>query len=615
MVEPISNNKATQNAGEPPESLENTVRKILGPVLFKCLGFERLGRLYRDAASRKSDESFCEAILRQMNVDVQVSPESLEAIPKTGPVVVIANHPFGGIEGLVLVQLLSEVRKDVKVLVNFILNHIPEIRDFFLCVDPFGNKDSVSKNVAPLRETLGWLKKGGVLAVFPAGTVSHIHVRQRQITDPVWSKSIAGIIRRTDACVIPIYFHGRNSILFQILGLLHPKLRTLMLGRELINKCNRGIALEIGSPISNKRLKEFSSDENMMAYLRLRTFILRYRANAPWVVAGKKKRKQWAPVPKEPIAPPVEPELICSEIDSLPADQLLAETENISVFYASASQIPNALREIGRLREVTFREVNEGTGLSIDLDKYDQYYLHLFSWNKNEKCITGAYRLGQADKILKEHGISGLYTHSLFRYSPELLHQLGPSLEVGRSFVRAEEQKNFFSLFMLWKGIGHYVAKNPQYRNLFGPVSISEEYDVVSRQLIMSYLREHNFLPELAKHLRPRKSPRTKAIHGVEQKTLSTVVSDLNDVSQIISEIESQEKAVPVLLKQYLKMGGKLLGFNVDPHFGNVLDGLILVDLAETKPRVLKRYVGDGTKSFLAYHGKTMEDAGNTNNE
>jgi putative hemolysin len=382
-----------------------------------------------------------------------------------------------------------------------------------------------------------------------------------------------------------------------------------MLGRELINKRDTDISVEIGKPISNERLKRFASDEDMLAFLRLRTFILRYRANAPWVKTPKKKA--WSIPEREPIAEPGQVDKIADEIAALPENNLLIENETHSVYFASAQQIPIALDEIGRLRELTFREVNEGTGTARDLDRFDQTYVHLFSWNKEQQKIVGAYRLGHTDEILAREGLNGLYTHTLFRYPMELIEQLGPSLELGRSFVTKEAQRSYASLFLLWRGIGRYVVKHPQYRNLFGPVSISAEYDVISRQLIMSHLKEHNFLPELAKLIKPRNSPRLEILHGIEPDTISTVVTDINDVSDLIGEIESSEKAVPILLRQYLKMGGKMLGFNIDPHFGDVLDGLILVDLLETQPRMLRRYFSaEGARSFRAFHGHTEDEDG-----
>ncbi len=599
--------KIAQKIDDTPK-IEKEIRSFLGPILFKSLGFEKLTRLYREVRSDDSSkDNFIETMLRHMSVNVKVSDKSLEAIPKSGPCVVIANHPFGGIEGIVLVQLLKEIRPDIKVLANFILGKIPEMKDFFLCVDPFGTKDAKKKNVTPIRETLSWLKKDGLLAAFPSGEVSHFNFRNRQVTDPTWSKNIAGIIRRTNAYAVPIYFHGHNGIMFQLLGLIHPRLRTLMLGRELYNKMHCDIELEIGNPIAPSRLKKFSSDEDISSYLRLRTFILRYRANAPWV--KNTERKKWTLDKKEPIIKKIKKSSILSEISNLKENNILVTNDKNTVYFATADIIPNTLEEIGRLREITFREVNEGTGKSLDLDSFDKSYIHLFSWNKQKEQIEGAYRLGQTDKIIKEQGLEGLYTHTLFHYSLKLMEQMGPSLEVGRSFVTKEAQKNFYSLFLLWKGICHYVYKNPKYKNLFGPVSISSEYDTISRHLIMSYFKKYNYIEELAKLVKPRNNPAHTTIQGIDPNILTTVVKDINDVSELISEIELKEKKVPILLKQYLKMGGKMLGFNLDPLFGDVLDGLILVDLTESEPKMLKKYFGkENAKSFLAYHNKTLKD-------
>lgn len=555
-------------------------------------------------ASGATEENFSEVALREFNISYEIADNGLDRIPKTGPVVVVANHPFGGIEGVILIDLLKKVRPDVKVLANFLLSRVEELRPNFIFVDPFGSKSSTRKNTQPLRDSIDHLNSGGLLATFPSGTVSHLTMKSRQISDPEWNINIARIIKKSKASVIPLFFDGHNGSLFQIAGLFHPLLRTALLPREMYNKIGKKIGVRVGSVIPWTRLSDFKSDEEVLAYLRLRTYILGSPEHHMRLEKKKNKKVSKAPARKfEEIVPAVDPALMEREIQSLPYEQILVENKDYLVVHAQSTQVPFCLREIGRLREYTFRKVSEGTGKSIDLDGFDNYYIHLFIWNRQNQEIVGAYRIGSVSDILNRYGVSGLYTSTLFAYKSSLLEQLAPALEMGRSFIRPEYQKNYFSLHLLWRGIGTYVFRNPDNKVLFGTVSISNEYNSVSRMLITSFLRGNSYLPEFARLIKPRNPHKSSPLKGVDPSLTSVIVKDLSDVNELIREIEEKHHSIPVLLKQYLRLGGKLLGFNVDHGFGDVLDGLIYVDLTETDPKMLEKYLGkDETVQFLEYH-------------
>jgi putative hemolysin len=302
------------------------------------------------------------------------------------------------------------------------------------------------------------------------------------------------------------------------------------------------------------------------------------------------------------VVPAVEKELILSEISDLPDERCLARIGSQSVYYARSQEIPNILKEIGRLREITFRETGKGTGKDIDIDRFDQTYIHLFLWNEDHIEIMGAYRLGRTDQILKTQGKSGLYSHTLFNYRKQLLKEITPALEMGRTFVRKEYQKSFTALLLLWKGIGEYVVRHPHYRVLFGSVSISNEYNSYSRDLMVTFLKMHHFIPHLSAMVKPRKPYKTR-LKGTKKDTIQIHSKSLEEISQWISNIENDGKGVPILIKQYLKLGGKILCFNIDPEFGNVLDGLIMVDLTQTDSKTLGRYMGQaGLKRYYDYH-------------
>ncbi len=563
--------------------------------LEKLVGLEELNRFYarvRGSGGGGTRLQFLQSVLENLNTRAAVVPDDMANIPSTGPLVVVANHPFGAIEGILLASLLESIRPDVKVMANYLLERVTEIRDLFIFVDPFGGPDAARSNVRGLREALDWLGDGGVLAVFPAGTVSYLDVRRREIADPQWSDTVARIVRRSGAAVLPVFFEGANSALFQLAGMVHPKLRTAMLPREFLNKRRNTMHIHIGRTIPFNKLKTFDDDRELTEHLRRRTYLLRYRDQA-----NKIPRPPATPMAAyEPIVPAVDPNLLRGEVDALPAESLLIDNNDHRVFISTADRIPSIMQEIGRLREITFRLTGEGTGRSTDLDEFDQTYLHLFVWNRKTSEIISAYRLGMTDRILADEGPRGLYTSTLFNYKPALLRKLNPAIEMGRSFVRPEYQKGFSPLMLLWKGIGQVLMRNPRYRVLFGPVSISNNYNTKSRQLMVTFLQMHNLLPDLAKLLKAKNPWNSK-------KPMSLTGGDLDEVSELVSEIEADQKGIPILIKQYLKLGGQMLGFNVDPLFSDVVDGLVYIDLLNTDRRVLEKYMGkQGMAQYLRYH-------------
>ncbi len=592
--------------------LEGAVRKKLFRVarkpLERLLSFHGLNNLYNEALHYQTDLAFYDKLLDRMNVSYHISERDLSRIPKEGRIIVVANHPFGGLEGIILASILRSAREDSKILANYLLECIPELRDVFFFVDPFGGSASARANLSSMKKSIQWLRDEHMLGIFPAGEVAHFSLKKRKVVESEWAASVATLIRKSEAPVLPIYFDGVNGTFFQMMGMLHPRLRTAMLPKELINKKGREIDICIGKVIGYNKLKSFESDGEMISYLRERTFMLQNRS-------GEDATSTDAPVSfnvtgetMEPIVDPVPPEEIEKEICNLPPSQKLLESGEFDIYHAVKKQTPKLIHEIGRLREVTFRGTLEGTGKSIDLDPFDEYYVHLFVWNREKKEIVGSYRIGRTDNIIKRFGKRGLYTTTLFNIKSTLFDQINPALEMGRSFVRPEYQRSFAPLLLLWKGIGHYVVKYPKYKVLFGPVSISSEYHSMSRHLMVSFLKLHNYLPDMARMVKPKTPYRGRRVKGMDPK-YRTMIRSLEDVSELISEFESDNKGVPILLKQYLKLGGKLLGFNVDPDFSDVLDGLILVDLTKTDPTILKRYMGDeGLAGFKEYHSEKKEE-------
>jgi putative hemolysin len=579
----------------------------LNGLLERLLLLDRLNDIYAEMPKRDETGDFVERALAALKIGYHVEPGDLGRIPAHGPLVVVANHPFGGVEGLMLAAVLQTVRPDVKIMANYLLDRIPEMRPLIIPVDPFGGGGSVSRNLRPLRDALAWVGNGGVLAVFPAGQVSHLQLTKKQVVDPAWSKMVGRIIRKSAAPVLPVFFHGRNSALFQVAGLVHPLFRTVLLPHELLNKNSTEVRLDIGNLVSAERIKGFEGDDELMAYLRARTYLLHHRRPAAkrrgdvmhYSSGGRVKQ------PQKVIDGP-RTSVIHAEFHSLPARQVLWETDQYSVMYASAQQIPNLLYEIGRLRELTFRAVGEGTGRSIDLDRFDLYYTHLFLWHKEKGELVGAYRLAPVDRVIERFGTKGLYTSTLFTYKETFFEHMRDAVELGRSFVRLEYQKSYSPLLLLWRGVARYIGLNPQYRTLFGAVTISEMYSPASRQLIVAFLKGKSYAPHLARMVKPRIAMRPGNTRSVKPHLDPELITDIEELSAFVSDMEIDRKGVPVLLRQYIRMGGKLMGFNVDRTFANGLDGLVMVDLTKCEPKILERLMGRAeTASYLTYHNQT----------
>ncbi len=581
--------------------------KVIRRSVERLFFLEQINRVYEVASRMREGEDFISASMRAMEVTPEVSAEDLQRVPREGACMVVANHPFGGIEGLVLLQVLRTVRPDTKIMANYLLQRMPEMHEFAIFVNPFGGKEASAANIGAIKACIRWLQEGHMLLVFPSGEVSHLDLRRREVVDPQWNPTIARIIRKGRAGALPVFVEGRNSALFQMMGLVHPRLRTAMLPREMVSKRGSRLRFRIGTPVPFARLDAIEGDREMVDYLQLRTYILKGRGAEPAGPADAPRADSAAMIP---VAEGLYPETLAQDIFLLPPECLLLETEEFGVYLARAEQIPRLLHEIGRLREITFRAVGEGTGREIDLDRFDRYYYHLVLWSRRKNELVGAYRIGKTDEILARYGKRGLYTSTLFRYRRRLLQTMGPALELGRSFIRAEYQRNYASLLLLWKGIGKLIVREPKYRHLFGPVSINNEYNTLSRQMLEVFLRANNFRTDWARYVKPRHHPSRPNPHRWNPRVFQRAIRDPEEISELIAEIEKDRKGVPVLLKQYLKLGGKLLSFNVDPKFCDVLDGLIWVDLLDTDPRIIVRFIGrEAAEAFLRHHGRSLDAA------
>ena len=560
---------------------------LLAPMtgaLSKLLKLQDLDQFYSATRECAPGSEFVAEVLNRLRICVDISPEDLARIPKTGPVVAVANHPFGMAEAIAATWLLARHRADFRVLANDMLGALPEVSPYLILVNPFGGEPARCANRRGLREALRWLEKGGMLLVFPAGEVSHMHFRNPGIHDPYWHRTAAALIKHTGAAALPFYFEGANSALFQIAGMVHPRLRTALLPRELLNKQGQMLRMRVGHPVCASKF-EGLDDESATELLRRKTYWLAHRK--PRTAQPRRRLHE-----DDPLFAPIPGDWLRAELAAMPVESLLVESGNWQVFLATRDECPFIVREIGRLREQSFREAGEGTGKAVDLDDFDDHYLHLVLWRKDLREIAGAYRLCGTDRAEGR-----LYTKTLYRFSPQFFEQISPAVELGRSFIRREHQRSFQPLLLLWKAIGAYVARNPQYRYLFGPVSISNSYQKANRVLMADTLLRLVGMPELASFAKPRRPFIHLPVNDLPEP------ESIEDMESWIADLEPTGEGMPVLIRQYLKMGGRFATFHVDHSFGQTLDGLIVVDLTKTEPKFLERYLGkEGAASFRAFH-------------
>lgn len=555
----------------------------------------RLRHLYESSRDVHGKNIF-ESLLRALEVNSVTADRDIGWIPKTGAAIVVANHPFGMLDGLLIGALLLGVRSDVKIVANRLLASVPELSQYCIYVDAMDGKDKQSVNTQGLREAIRHLTAGGLLVLFPAGEVAHWSLRSMSISDSRWNDSAARLSQMTGSPVVPVCIHGTNSFSFHASGLIHPMLRTLQLPHELLNKRGQHVTISVGQPVKAEKLRNTGNPETATSMLRWSTDLLALRA-AP-------RRRPWRlsiPRSVKPIGRGTDPNLLAQELRSLPPEACLQQQGEFDVYELAASHAPNVVREIGRLREISFRQAGEGTGSSFDLDRFDDYYTHFVLWNRELRQIAGGYRLGNVREILPRFGISGLYTATLFRYGPSFFESIGGALELGRSFITPEYQRHYMPLLLLWKGIGVYLVRHPESPVLFGAVSISNVYSPASREVMTAFLRAQRAPQDLVDKVGSRVPFRRFARCALPREQNFSRTLTMSDVSERVSGLEADGKDLPILVKHYLRLGGKTLAFAVDPKFSDVLDALIMVDLRASDRALLSKYLGkSGAHAFVS---------------
>ena len=558
------------------------VGTFFGWLLMKVLKISTLNEIY-DKTKHLQNVEFLDAILNEFQIKFEIPEEDFKRLPKDGAYITISNHPLGGIDGALLLKLMLEKEPNFKIIANFLLHRIEPMKQYIMPVNPFEDHKKAKSSVIGIKETLRHLSDGNPLGIFPAGEVS-TYKDGELIVDKAWEQGAIKVIRKAQVPVVPIYFHAKNSRLFYFLSKINPILRTAKLPSEVFSQKNRVIKVRIGKPISVVEQNEYKTIEEYSEFLRRKTYMLSNSFNekskmlSPQNLALNLKTPK---VPKE-IVFPANLEKMIAEVEQLKAtDCRFFQSKNYEVFFTEASNIPTILHEIGRLREITFREVGEGTNESIDTDKYDQYYHHMFLWDDNTKRVAGAYRMGLGSEIYPKYGMEGFYLNDLFRFDSELHDMIKHSIEMGRAFIVKDYQQKPMPLFLLWRGIIHTTLRYPEHKFLLGGVSISNQFTDFSKSLMIEFMKSNYYDPYIAQYIKPKKEFKVKLKDADKDFIFDEAEADLNKFDKIIDELEPGNLRLPVLIKKYLKQNARLVAFNVDPLFNNAIDGLMYIRIAD----------------------------------
>ena len=560
---------------------------FFGWLLMKVLRISTLNKIYNKHKHLK-DLTFFTALLEDLQIKFEIPEEDLKRIPKTGSFITVSNHPLGGVDGILLLKLLIEKRPDYKIIANFLLHRIEPMKPFIMPVNPFEERKEKENrsSISGIKSALLHLKEGNPLGVFPAGEVS-TYKDGKLIIDRPWEEGAIKLIQKAKVPVIPIYFHAKNSPLFYMLSKMSDTLRTAKLPSELLSQKGRVIKVRIGKPIPVKEQEEHKTTQDFCDFIRRKTYMLANPFEKKAITLNASALK----MPKSPkeIVSQKNIDKMILEVEALRNDNgRLLKSKNYEVFFAPSEKIPNIKFEIGRLREVTFREVGEGTNESIDLDVFDGYYHHLFLWDNEAQTLVGAYRMGLGKSIYKKYGIKGFYVQTLFKFEPELYSMMENSIEMGRAFIIKEYQQKPMPLFLLWKGIVHITLRYPEYKYLIGGVSISNQFSNFSKSLMIEFMKSHYYDPYIAQYIHPKKEYKVKLKDADKDFVFDATQADMNKFDKIIDEIEPGALRMPVLIKKYVKQNARLVAFNVDPKFNDAVDGLMYIRIADIPESTVK---------------------------
>lgn len=521
----------------------------------------------------KKNINFIDELFEYLNFSYFTSDKNFQKIPAEGRLLIVSNHPLGALDGLALLKAVSNVRPDVKIVGNDILKYVTNISELILPVEIEGG--SVQRN--NLKQIMASIEKEEAIIFFPAAEVSRL--KFFNITDNKWRHGVIQLAKKFNAPVLPVFVKARNSYFFYIASAFHKYFSRFLLPREIFHKRNKNIEIEISDPIPGKAFaNQYVSPATQIKLLKKHVY--KIGRGKPGIFVAEKN-----------IIHPIQKKLLKQEINR--ASFLGLTNDGYKIIITDFENSPHILKEIARLREITFRSVGEGTGNKMDLDKFDNYYKHLIVWDDHNLEIVGSYRIGLGIDIYEKFGIEGFYTASLFNYSPDFLTNYIPeSIELGRSFVQ-KKYWNTNALNYLWQGIGAFIAHNPDIKFLFGAVSISNSYpEDAKKRIVYFYNKWFGSVNNLA-HSNNR--------FHIKQEDAEVLSKEFNgkdykeDFKILKKSLQYYGFSVPVLFKHYSDLcseeGVKFLDFGVDEEFENCIDGLIVLSVDKIKEEKKERYI------------------------
>lgn len=544
------------------------------PLLFKSLHFVLRHLLHEKEIHEFSQTypnakglDFIEQVLEYFNVCYSVRDSEKERIPSTGRTVVIANHPIGSLDALALMKLLSEIRSDVKVVANQMLMTLQPLSETLL---PVNNMQGGTPK-EHLNNIHEHLKNEGLVLIFPAGEVSRL--RPQGVRDTKWHSGFLKIARATKSPILPAFIDAKNSAFFYGVSMLYKPMATALLVKEMFKQKRKHLPIRIGELIPIESFQSTHINKRHLTNL-MKNHLYRIGMGKPGLFATQSA-----------IALPEDRKTLKKAITS--ECEYLGETaDNKQIYLFEHVASSPIMREIGRLREIAFRAVGEGSNKRRDIDTYDSDYYHLILWDNDDLEIAGAYRIGDAKRIIQKRGVKGLYSASLFDYDESMAPYFEHGLELGRSFVQPRYWGKR-SLDYLWYGIGAFLQHHPDYRYLFGPVSLSNSYPDVAKNLIVQFYQEYFPAQQpLAKSKRPFQATPDSPFEGLDYK---------QDFMALKHKLANVGVSIPTLYKQYSETyesgGVQFVDFNIDPDFNDCIDGLIVGDVQKMTAKKRKRYL------------------------
>ncbi len=592
----------------PLRLIQESLSPITKPLIKRVLGISQLDKIHEEIHRQKIKDpaEYAELVLRKLKIYYTLPPES-ELAPLRelkGPLIFISNHPLGGVEVLILILFMSKIRKEYHILTQGFGDNTGELKEVVL-------EKNNSGNYAKAKDVIQYLRDGGMLTVFPCKEETTMGGKAL-FTAKNWDEKTAKLVYLSRATVIPVFFKGHSGFIYQIFGMMFPRIREKLKAREFLNVSYKDIEFRVGKKISADRLQNFGRNfDKINEYLKSKLFLLSLHYVPDSIrdtfinvdnIAALPMFGNSAPEVK-PIIAALPHEKIEKEIESLPKEALLVESKPFRVYVLKKEEAPDIMLEIGRLREITFRNAGEGSGKECDVDAFDNRYYQLVLWDYENKKIAGGYRIGKIDELIQTGDRNLVYVNTIFRIKEKLLNQIHPALELGRSYITHGYQKSYQPLLLLWTGICQFILlpENIKYRYLIGPVSISAEMNSVSKTLIVQFLANNNLAEGLSQMVEARHPFKGKSRAIQYYNTFS--LEDIKEVNEAITELEEGVGGIPVLFKHYLKMGAKMLAFNVDPDFSDVLDCLMMTDLLQTDRHLLSKYMGkENMERYLKHH-------------